>query len=159
MAAPCFLPHLSTDILLLTKSESPADLLHRAHRRMETSLRKGLPPVASLRRYAHRPAPLGNGAWSVVDGHFIVVTELPARLAPNTTSFSIRYLDPWGGKSRTATISLPDGAAATTTGDPPAPNLPTPCLHAACPGAPVGTANARPGEASVLTLDAVLGRF
>lgn len=143
-----FLPQVSQEVLFLTSRETPHKLLVRAHSRMETSLKKGLPPLISLRRYVKR-----NTAWVILDAHFVTVTSVPRKLDKHASSFAIRYLDPWGGKSCEGRIALPDrpilaeGIAAS------------PCLIADFPAASVGKKLVRRGEVSTLVPAAVLGRW
>lgn len=143
-----YLPQVSQDVLFRGSRETPAKLLARTHSRFETSLKKGLPPLISLRRYVKR-----GGAWMAVEAHFVTLTAVPRKFDKNARSFSIRYVDPWGGKSCQGAIGLPDipvlaGAAVDS-----------PCLVAEFPDASVGRKLVRRGETSTLVPAAVLGRW
>jgi hypothetical protein len=161
LAAPRLLPRIDTEILFLEGRESPRDLLRRAHARIDASLRKGLPPIASLRRYARRHAPRGDALWLAIEGHFIVVTSVPGKLDREADSFDFDYIDPWGGRRRQGTLAVPDTAfqAAAPGREKPGPLAPSPCLLARCPQTHVGLAKIRPGEHSVVAFDALIGRF
>ena len=148
-----FLPLMEQEVLFSNPGESQRKLLGRVHQRLETSLEKGLPPIVSLRRYVRRGENGRPPEWLVLDAHFVTVTAVPRKLEKNATSFSISYIDPWGGKISQGAISIPtrnvlaDEAAAS------------PCLEAVFPEAAVGKKLMRPGESSVLTVAAALGRW
>ena len=124
---------------------APAALLRRLHRRLATSLKRGLPPILVLKRMA-RPKSGATTAWTMVEGHYVVVTSLPARLLRSTTAFDIDCIDPNGGQHRHATIH--------TSSDPS-----IPWLLIDCPGTPVGQRRLRSGQISHLSASAVIGRF
>ncbi len=148
-----FLPPVSQEVLFLTPGETLEMLLMRVHRRLDTSIAKGLPPVVSLRRYAKRGQNGNPPEWIVLDAHFVTLTTVAHKLEKGARSFPIRYVDPWGGKICDGSISLPErpilaGSAAAS-----------PCLEAVFPQALVGKKSIRPGEATGLTVAAVLGRW
>ncbi len=147
-----YLPQVSREIFFTKDRETPENLLRRTHRLLEASLKKGLPPVLSLRRYARRIQD-GRPQWIVLDAHFVTLTSLPRRLGKNDRSFPVHYIDPWGGKSCQGTIALPDTPVLADH------TFTSPCLVALFPQASVGKKLARPGESSVLTLAAALGRW
>ncbi len=143
-----FLPQLSQHVLFLEAGETPAKLLSRVQRLLNTSLRKGFPPILSLRRYVQR-----DGKWTVLDAHFVTLRSLPSKLERNSSSFPVTYIDPWGGKISSGSICLPTRPVlATTLAD-------TPCLEAIFPDAAVGKKMVKPGEHSVLLLSAAMGRW
>lgn len=143
-----YLPQVSQEVLFRDAKETPEKLLRRCHARLETSLKKGLPPLISLRRYVKR-----GGAWTALEAHFVTVTAVPRKLDKHARSFSIRYMDPWGGKSCEGTITLPERSILA---DDPAGS---PCLAASFPAASVGSKLVRRGEVSTLVPAAVLGRW
>jgi hypothetical protein len=160
MSAPHLLPRLRTEILFLDGREQAPDLLRRAHARINASLRHGIPPVASLRRYTHRHASRGNALWLALEGHFIVITRVPGQLDRGARSFGFDYIDPWGGKCRQGTLAIP--ALAFQAGAPAGPNTalaPSPCLEAVCPQTHVGLSKVKPGETTLVAFDALIGRF
>jgi hypothetical protein len=148
-----FLPLMSQEVLFSKPRENQKKLLARVHRRFETSLEKGLPPVVSLRRYVHRSGKSGPAEWVVLDAHFVTITAVPHKLEPGAGSFPVTYIDPWGGKICQGFIRIPDrGVLATDPAD-------SPCLEAVFPEALVGRKSVRPGETDALTVVAVLGRW
>lgn len=148
-----FLPLMSQEVLFVKPGESQKNLLGRVHQRFETSLAKGLPPIISLRRYVHRSQKGKPPEWAVLDAHFVTVTSVPRRLETGATSFPITYADPWGGKICQGQIMIPvRGVLAGEAAD-------SPCLEAVFPQAAVGKKLVRPGEASTLTVVAILGRW
>lgn len=143
-----FLPQVNQEVLFRSSRETPENLLRRTHARLETSLKKGLPPLISLRRYVKR-----SGSWMALEAHFVTVTSVPRKLDKNARSFSIRYVDPWGGKSCQGAISIPTAPVlAEDVAD-------SPCLEAVFPQASVGKKNVRKNEASALIVAALLGRW
>ena len=148
-----FLPLTSEEVLFLKPGETQEKLLRRVHSRFATSLAKGLPPVISLRRYALRRENGNPPAWVVLDAHFVTLTAAPRKLEKNARSFSVTYIDPWGGKICQGSIVIPDRAVLANA----AAN--SPCLEAVFPEALVGKKLIRPGEPTALTVAAVLGRW
>lgn len=143
-----FLPQLSQQVLFQKSGETPEKLLIRIQRLLDTSLRKGFPPILSLRRYVQR-----GDKWILLEAHFVTLRSLPKKLEKNARSFPVTYIDPWGGKIASGSISLPTSPIfATTLGA-------TPCLEAVFPAAAVGKKLEKPGEQSVILLSAALGRW
>lgn len=148
-----FLPLMSQEVLFAKPGESQKKLLGRVHRRFETSLAKGLPPVVSLRRYVWRSQKGKAPEWVVLDAHFVTITSVPRKLETNATSFPVAYADPWGGKICQGGITIPvRGVLADGAAD-------SPCLEAVFPQAAVGKKLVRAGESSTLAVVAVLGRW
>jgi hypothetical protein len=147
------LPQLAEEVFFLKPRETPEKLLRRVHKRFDTSLAKGFPPVLSLRRHALRKQPGKAAHWVVIDAHFVTLTAIPRRLEKHPRSFSVRYIDPWGGRHCEGVIRIPelpllvDGNGAAC------------CLEAVFPGTPVGLKRLRSGDASVLVLAAAIGRW
>ena len=150
------LPLLKSEVLLLQSGETPAQLLARAHARLSTSLRRGLPPIISIRRIVKRPGKDKSPAWEVLQGHFVTIVGLPTKLERGATAIPVTYLDPWGGQRGTGSLTL--SARAFLTGQPGEPAH-APCLEAAFPQAEVGKKLAKPGETTLLTLAAVIGQW
>jgi hypothetical protein len=147
------LPPLHQDVFFLKPRETPAKLMQRVHKRLDTSLEKGFPPVISLRRHALRKTPGGPHQWVVIDAHFVTLTAVQRRLVKNAGSFAVCYIDPWGGRRCEGRIAIPQG-----------PVLPDPrghpsCLEALFPNTPVGARLVRPGEETVLSIAAAIGRW
>jgi hypothetical protein len=148
-----FLPQLEEEVFFLKPGETPPQLLRRVHRRLETSLANGLPPVLSIRRYARRGGGGKAAEWVVLDAHFVTITSLPRRLEKSATSFQIGYIDPWGGKRCEGSIGLPKQALFIgQNGD-------SLCLEAVFPQTSVGGKLMKKGESSVLAVSAAVGRW
>jgi len=129
--------------------ESPTDLLQTTHERLSKSLKKGLPPILSVRRVALR-APSRNTAplWLTVKRHFVVLTGLPTKLPKNATSFRVTYHDPWGGKDCQGIIRITDHATRTLG-----------TLIADFPDSKIGRDLIRRGESTELSLASAIGLF
>lgn len=148
-----FLPRLSREVFMAQAAETQPQLLRRAHSRLSTSLAKGLPPVISVRRIVQRKPPGKPPEWIVLQGHFVTVTRLPAKLDRDADSFEVGYIDPWGGRPATGRITQSKRAFVI------APEAPSPCLEADFPSADVGKKQARKGETTILTLAAGIGKW
>ena len=136
-------------VFFKTSRESDLSLLKRAHKRFATSLKKGLPPIARIRRVAFR-APQGTTtkSWLAIKRHFLVITGLPAKLPTNATSFAVTYHDPWGGKALQGVIRISDGRSAGLS-----------TLVADFPESNIGKSLPRSGETSLLSLSSAIGLF
>lgn len=145
-----YLPPLNDEVFFPKPGESPEKLLRRTHSRLETSLRKGLPPILSIRRYVLRGK---TPQWTLLDAHFVTVTAVPRRLERQARSFELSYIDPWGGRRSQGRIAIPDApllAAADGKGG---------CLEALFPGSKVGNTKVKPGEKSAIIVSAAIGRW
>lgn len=150
------LPLMKCEVLLSQPGESPQKLLARTHNRLETSLRRGLPPIISIRRIARRVGQNKVPSWEVLQGHYVTVVGVPGKLEKNATSVPITYVDPWGGKRCTGQVAIStraflSGQAGEATA--------APCLEADFPQADVGKKLAKANETTVLTLAAVIGKW
>jgi len=142
-----FLPKIKYQVLSQADKESRPHLIHRAHARMAKSLKKGLPPILSIYRYAYRfNQQVGQKSWWPIQAHFILVTELPNQLAKTATSFRIRYIDPYGGFTR-------EGIIQTDTGK----FTQCPFPGADLPETAVGKSFLKAGEPTTLALSAIIG--
>lgn len=147
-----YLPVLTQEVLFRKSGESPEKLLQRVHKRLGTSMEKGLPPVISLRRYVLRKES-GAEQWMVLDAHFVTLASIPKKLENGARSFSVTYIDPWGGKIRAGSIAISDRPLlAGQASD-------SPCLEAIFPDSSVGKKLVRKGERSTLAVAAALGRL
>lgn len=137
------------EIFFKSPRESDADLLRRVHKDLSSSLKKGLPPILSVRRVAWR-APMGTDtkSWLTLKRHYLVLTGLPATLPRKATSFPVTYHDPWGGKRYQGTVRLPDARSA---------GLAT--LISDFPQSTIGQSLVRKGEPSCLSLSSAIGLF
>lgn len=146
MASPYQLPRLRNEVLFRGDHETSAELLNRAHRRLADSLRRGLPPIVSVRRTLRQPRTTAEMLGTSSRGHFLVITEVPRTLDTLPTSFPISYIDPWGGQRRTGSIRITSHTS-------------TPCLEAVLPQSEIGMRELRTGKDSLLTLASVLGSW
>ena len=147
-----FLPLVSQEVVFLKAGESQEKQLGRVHDLMATSLKKGLPPIVSLRRYVRRATAGRAPEWLVLDAHFVTVTAVP-RMEKGARSFPVSYIDPWGGTRCEGSIEIPDQAVLADS------SAASPCLEAVFPLAVVGKNRVRSGEVHALTVAAVLGRW
>lgn len=151
-AAGHYLPTLNQEVLFSAGGNAGPRLLRSTHHKLADSLRKGFPPIISLRRYVNRK--LGDGFnWVILDAHFVTLVSVPRSLGKEAVDFPVIYVDPWGGKQCRGRICVADRPALAAT-------IPdSPCLLVDFPDAAVGRKLARPGESSVLTLAAAMGRW
>lgn len=148
MAAGRFLPGIRWDSLIATSGGDHGKLLRHAHRRLSRSLIRGLPPILALKRAARRTSDASPSAWRIVEGHYVVVTGMPSRIGRDANGFDLEFMDPHGGRQRTGTLRIPDGAGPAL-----------PWLEFVSPDTPVGLRLVRPGEQSLVTAAAAVGRF
>jgi hypothetical protein len=153
MTAGLYLPQLAEEVFFLQPRETPEQLLRHCHRRLESSLAKGLPPILSIRRHALRNQPSGSSEWVIIDAHFVTLTSLPRKLEKSATSFPVTYIDPWGGKPSQGTIRIPANPLLADA------NGRSSCLEADFPQASVGKKLVRKGEKSAIVLAAAIGRW
>lgn len=153
MTSGHWLPQVSEEICYIKSRETSEELLGRFHRRLQTSLAKGLPPILSLRRHALRVQSGQAAQWTSIDAHFITVITVPSRLEKSARSFSIRYIDPWGGRFCEGEIRIPaetvmpDGKGRSS------------CLEAIFPQTSLGEKLVHRGESTVVAPVAVIGRW
>lgn len=147
MRASHYLPKIKNEILSQKSGESRSRFLQRGHARIAKSLKNGLPPILSIRRYAHRyNEEVGQKSWWPLRAHFVVVIEIPKSLPKNATSFTIRYVDPYGGFIREGKIE---------SGNHPFDHCPF--LTTVMPKTEVGKSFVKPGEDTLLTFTAIIG--
>jgi len=149
MLGPHSLPKIKYEILTRKPGGNQNKLLQRSHDRISSSLKKGLPPILSIRRYAYRYSKeVGGKSWWPIRAHFIVVIEVPKKIPLNAISYPFKYVDPFGGFTRTGTINT-DTASFTDS----------PFLSATMPGALIGKSFVKAGEETILTYSAIIGRW
>lgn len=148
MGKPLYLPALTHDGLFVQRGEDGQELLQRTWKRLNASLEKGIPPMLSLRRQVLR-----KGQWQPVQGHFVTVISVPAKLGKGESGFPVVYLDPWGGKKAEGRIKIPDRPVLTAAGNPP------PCLIADFPSANIGAKQVKKGETTAVVPETVIGRW
>ena len=144
-----WLPKIKYEILTRKQGEPAKDLLQRSHKRIVKSLKKGLPPILCIRRYAFRDSKeLKSKSWWPISAHFIVIIETIKTLDNNAETFKIKYVDPYGGH-------IHEGSIHTNTGK----FTNSPFLAASLPSATIGKSLLKKGELSVLSYSAVMGRW
>ena len=147
MRAPYFLPKIKHEVLSRGSREDVTKLLKRSHSRIADSLKKGLPPILSIRRYAHRYSQeVGGKSWWPIRAHFVVVIEIPKKLPRGATSFKIKYVDPYGGFTREGTIHTNTGGFKNC-----------PYLATTMPKTLVGKSFVKANEETLLTFAAIIG--
>ena len=129
--------------------QSSQDLLLRTHRSLAKSLKKGFPPIISIRRMAYRRIPGSTvKSWLSVKRHYVVLTGFPEKLPANATSFPVTYHDPWGGKKLKGTIQIADSKTHSLG-----------TLVATFPGSKIGKNLIRSGEPTVISFSSAMGVF
>jgi len=129
--------------------QSSTDLLQRTHRSLAKSLKKGFPPIISIRRMAYRRIPNSQvKSWLSVKRHYVVLTGLPEKLPSNATSFQVTYHDPWGGKKLKGIIQIADANTHSLA-----------TLIATFPGSKIGKNLIKSGEPTILSFSSALGVF
>lgn len=136
------------EALFLGRFDNPRKLLRRCHDRLRDSLRKGFPPVLSLRRHVFR-----DGAWQTVRGHFVTVVRVPEKLDRKANSFTFTYFDPWSGTKDEGTIRIPPRSVLAADG------AESPCLEALVPEAEIGRSQVRAGERNAVVPASAIGRW
>lgn len=98
---------LRHEVLAAVPACDSSRLLALAHQRIGRSLRRGVPPILSLRRFVYR-----DGAWDAVDAHFITITAVSRWLPRGADAFAIESIDPWGGVHDQGRIRMPQSDSA-----------------------------------------------
>ncbi len=101
------LPQLSVYTHFNPSDEANVTLLQDVHKKLRNSMLKGFPPILTIKRFTQRSMG-GFLIWKQVHGHFVTLYEIPGRIAPEATSFKIKYVDPWGGRILTGTVKIPE---------------------------------------------------
>ncbi len=99
------LPKLKHTTHFIKPKTDHSTLLKNTHKHLVKSLKKGFPPLISVKRFAQQ-----GTRWRQVHGHFVVLYEIQGSIPKKATSFEIKYIDPWGGKIKTGTIKIPQTA-------------------------------------------------
>ena len=86
--------------------EPSVDFIKRMHSRFHASLRRGVPPLVSLRsQVAKRRDEDGQWYWRPMAHHFVVVTAIEETIRDGQHGFEFEYIDPAGGKLGTGFFS------------------------------------------------------
>ena len=136
------LPKVKSEFFFAAPGKESTRQLQTAHKRLKKSFKKGLPPILSVRRFVFR-----NGQWQSIQGHFVVLTAMPDRLASGSTSFPVEFVDPSGAKTYRATVTAADQQNTV------------PCLILNCPNSPVGKSLVRAGEPTTLGFSGAIGAW
>jgi len=90
------------------KNEADRPFLERVHQLLVRSLRKGRAPIVSIRSFAvQKDSSFDDGfSWKGMIGHFIVVTEVPAKIAGHEWGFAFEFIDPISGRVEHGFIRL-----------------------------------------------------
>ena len=94
------LPPLKLTTHYLKGKEPYTTLLQRTHQQLKTGFTTGFPPILSIKHLAGKK----------IEGHIVVLYQMPASISPNATSFPIKYVDPLGGAIKSGSIRVPDQA-------------------------------------------------
>lgn len=148
LAAMKGLPSPRSEQLFKKGRESPVKLVDRTHGRLRDSLKRGFPPVLSLKRYVFR-----QGQWLSIQGHFVTVVRVPEKIDRKAASFTFTYFDPWQGKKHQGTFRIPAEPLISTDGQS------SSCLEAAVPSANIGRKLIWSGEKSFVVPVGVIGRW
>ena len=123
------------------------ELLLKTHQQLKDSLKRGLPPILSLRRVSQQNTPSHPpNLWLTVKRHFVVLTGLPDQLPRDATSFQVTYHDPWGGHHYSGNIRLPKTSEEKIA-----------TLIADFPNAEIGKKLLKPEQTTSLSLSSILG--
>jgi hypothetical protein len=153
MTTGMFLPPLGDEVFFLNARETPGKLLARVRGRLSKSVRKGFPPLVSLRRYALRTRKSEPPQWIVIDAHFVTLTQIQEDPAKGSRGFGVSYIDPWGGRHAEGVIRIPDPPhMANASGQ-------ACCLEAVFPKTTVGSRLIRNHEKSFIAVSAFIGRW
>lgn len=137
----------TTESLIRKGRESPERQLDRLHDRLRDSLKRGFPPVLSLRRYVLR-----GGEWRTLEGHFVTVVMVPEKLPRGASEFPFTYFDPWGGRKCRGVFGLPQsGVLADPDGS-------SPFLEARVPEARISRDKVRSGEKTTVVPTVMIRR-
>lgn len=148
LSAPHLLQPLSQEEFFLKQGQDQASLLRHVHDLFSHSLKKGIPPILSIRRFAK------NGDdWRAIQGHFVTIVSVPGKIPAGEKFFAVRYIDPWGGTLREGSIKIRQTAFL---GSDPSANA---NLEAVFPTATVGKRRVEAHEETMLAVSAGLGHF
>jgi hypothetical protein len=148
LAAMKGLPSPRSEQLFRKGRETPAKLIARTHDRLRDSLKRGFPPVLSLKRYVFR-----QGQWQSIQGHFVTIVRVPEKIDRKASSFTFTYFDPWQGKKHEGTFRVPTEPLISIDGQS------SSCLEAVVPSADVGRELVKSGEKTFIVPVGVMGRW
>jgi len=141
--------------LFTVKAEKHKQLLKRSHTAMAQSMKNGLPPVLSLRRFART-----GRFWQFSSGHYVMLHTIPKELPEDATGFKVKYIDPWGGHLHEGTIQIPKHRYSANSAASSNPALRSaPALECAFPNANFGKQLLKANTPNIVILEAAIGDF
>jgi hypothetical protein len=146
MLAPQGMASLKNQVLVPADGRTTPQWLALTHRRFAASLGRGFPPVICVRRFVWRKTRDGRPAWLALEGHYVTLVRIPAKLPAHAKSFPISYVDPNGGRRCEGIIRVPDEPSPTG-------------LLADFPHTSVGKEQVKLRERSLVVLSSAIGRW
>jgi len=156
-----WLPKLSHQTFFQKPREKNTELLKRIHRNLKHSLKKKLPPIATLQRYVARKSKHGRFHWILIQSHFVSIVSLPKKITADTKEFPVTYIDPWGGRYLQGTIAAPPLEFPPTTNGGALfdPTVGPTAARTIFPDTRVGMNKVKRGEDSIVILAGLTGIF
>lgn len=111
-----FSPTLDSDVLLPRPGETAEEVLRRSYTTLSHSLRRGFPPIVSVRRQVIRNT-FGTPTAITIQNHFITIIRVDQ---PKQGSMDFDYIDPWGGKKASGRLHFPSDGTPEPVADLPA---------------------------------------
>ncbi len=134
---------IRSELHFFSTTRQQAKALSTVHKQLSKSMKRGLPPILSIRRFTWQ-----NQTWQSVYGHFVVLVAIPEKFPRKATSFPVAFLDSEGSKVYQAEITL---ASPTDSA--------LPCLQLSCPSNKIGQAFVPSGNVHTLGLTGVIGTW
>jgi len=91
------LPNLRLTTYYKQPNETYTALLKRTHRQLRSDLKSGFPPIISIKHLISNK----------IEGHIVILYEIPSSIPNNASSFPIKYIDPLGGIIKSGIIKVP----------------------------------------------------
>jgi hypothetical protein len=129
---------LDSDVLLPAPGEAAEEVLRRNYTTLLHSLRRGFPPIVSVRRQVIRNT-FGTPTAITIQNHFITIVGVDQ---PKQGSMRFDYIDPWGGKRASGNLHLPSDGTLEPVAE--------------LPATPVGKHLVARGEQTSLVFSAVV---
>ncbi len=94
------LPALNLTTHYLKGNQSYTALLQQTHQQLRTGFSTGFPPILSIKHLTRKK----------IEGHIVILYQMPSSIPPNATSFPMKYIDPLGGEIKSGSIRVPSHA-------------------------------------------------
>ena len=133
------LPKLKSEFFFSAPGAESEAHLKLAHKRLRTSLKKGFPPLLSVRRFVLR-----DNQWQSVHGHYVILVAMPKKIAWGSQSFAVEFIDPTGAKTYRGEITTSNTL---------------PSLILTCPTSAIGKSEIKLGEQNALGLAGAIGAW